>query len=198
MNIGPKVSSAVIENADPGITLLGFKPRSAIPDWANLRESYFVCPDEQSVKGSTSLFVALIQELVSQDRVAMCAFTSRSRASIPRLSVLIPQIEEFDDDNYLVKSTGFNMVVLPYTDDIRQLPIPYMPRPESNLVDKAKEIIQDLELQDACPDRFADPALQQHFAALQALALDENKAPHIEDTLVPNPEAMQSVLVYAK
>ena len=42
-----------------GLTLLGFKPLSALKDWHQLTPSRFVYPDERAVKGSTAAFVAL-------------------------------------------------------------------------------------------------------------------------------------------
>lgn len=42
-----------------GLTLLGFKPLSALKDWHQLSPSRFVYPDERAVKGSTAAFAAL-------------------------------------------------------------------------------------------------------------------------------------------
>ena len=47
-----------------GITLIGFKPKSLIKPYHNLRTSYFLYPDEEHVSGSSQFFDALIDELI--------------------------------------------------------------------------------------------------------------------------------------
>lgn len=48
----------------PGITLIGFKPKNLIKPYHNLKSSYFLYPDEEHVAGSSQLFDGLIDELV--------------------------------------------------------------------------------------------------------------------------------------
>ena len=44
----------------PGITLIGFKPRSFIKPYHNIRTSYFIYPDEEHVTGSSQFFDGLL------------------------------------------------------------------------------------------------------------------------------------------
>ena len=44
----------------PGITLVGFKPKSLIKSYHNIRTSYFLYPDEEHIAGSQQFFDALI------------------------------------------------------------------------------------------------------------------------------------------
>jgi len=43
----------------PGISLVGFRPMSALKDHHNLRTGYFLYPDENEMKGATTAFAAL-------------------------------------------------------------------------------------------------------------------------------------------
>lgn len=44
----------------PGMTLIGFKPKSLIKPYHNLRTSYFLYPDEEHITGSSQFFDSLI------------------------------------------------------------------------------------------------------------------------------------------
>lgn len=83
----------VVKNfEEPGIVLLGFKPRTALKPYHHLRPSQFIYPDETSIKGSTTLFNALLRRCAERDKVAICRFTMRTSAA-PRLVALYPQVE---------------------------------------------------------------------------------------------------------
>lgn len=45
----------------PGIYLIGFKPKKLIKPYHNLRPSYFLYPDEEHVSGSTQFIDALLE-----------------------------------------------------------------------------------------------------------------------------------------
>lgn len=61
----------------PGLSLIGFKPKSYIKPYHNLRPSYFLYPDEEHVGGSSQFFDALIEELSEQNKVAIVKITPR-------------------------------------------------------------------------------------------------------------------------
>mmetsp|Transcript_28758 Transcript_28758/g.25875 ORF Transcript_28758/g.25875 Transcript_28758/m.25875 type:complete len:396 (+) Transcript_28758:39-1226(+) len=46
---------------DPGIKLMGFKPKSRIKSYHNIRSSYFMYPDEDRITGSSQMVDALIK-----------------------------------------------------------------------------------------------------------------------------------------
>lgn len=75
----------------PGFRLMGFKPRSALKLYHNLRTSNFIYPDEKVVKGSTVCFAALLDRMLSMDKIAICRFTARA-AVAPRFVALVPQV----------------------------------------------------------------------------------------------------------
>lgn len=73
----------------PGMKLMGFKPRSRIKDYHNVRASYFINADDARVTNSSQVMDALIKTLVAQDKVAIVRFIPRE-ASVVRFCALIP------------------------------------------------------------------------------------------------------------
>ena len=62
----------------PGITLIGFKPKSVIKPYHNIRTSYFLYPDEEHVSGSSQFFDALIDQLVESNQVGIIKIMPRN------------------------------------------------------------------------------------------------------------------------
>ena len=54
-----------------GITLMGFKPRSFLKTYHNVKHSTFVFPDEKKVVGSQQCADALIKEMIRKDKIAI-------------------------------------------------------------------------------------------------------------------------------
>lgn len=79
-----------------GLALLGFKPRTCLKPWHTWRQSNFVYPDERSLPGSTTAFIALHDAMLGTDRVALCAYV-RSRNTEPRL-VALAAAQELRDE----------------------------------------------------------------------------------------------------
>jgi hypothetical protein len=46
---------------EPGLALVGFKPRACLKAKLNYRTSYFLYPDEDTVAGSSAFFDALLK-----------------------------------------------------------------------------------------------------------------------------------------
>jgi ATP-dependent DNA helicase 2 subunit 1 len=57
--------------------LIGFKPKSSLKPYYNIRPSYFIYPDEEHVKGSSQFFDALINNLIEKDKIALVRFQPR-------------------------------------------------------------------------------------------------------------------------
>lgn len=51
--------------APPGMKLMGFKPRSYLKVYHNIKHSYFMYPDEKKTKGASQCSDALIKEMLS-------------------------------------------------------------------------------------------------------------------------------------
>ncbi|GBG24518.1 ATP-dependent DNA helicase II subunit 1 [Hondaea fermentalgiana] len=102
-------------------TLLGFKDRDLLKPWHSVRSSYFVVPTEKPIRGSTKLFAALLDSLLCRKYIMICSGVLR-RSEPVKLFAFMPRPERVnEDDETLVDPAGFDVVVLPWANDIRNL-----------------------------------------------------------------------------
>ncbi|PHT39225.1 ATP-dependent DNA helicase 2 subunit KU70 [Capsicum baccatum] len=142
------------------LRLLGFKPLTCLKDYHNLKPATFVFPSDEEVIGGTCLFVALHRSMVRLKRFAVAFYGSSSH---PQLVALVAQLHT--DPNSAPHATD---------DQIK----------------KASALVKRIDLKDFSVCQFANPALQRHYAVLQALALDEDEMPEIKDETLPDEEGM--------
>ena len=117
----------------PGLRVMGFKPRSKLKQWQNLRSSSFIYPDDSTIRGSVTAFAALFQKMVELDKIAIARFTPRVNTP-PKFCALLPQVERVDDDTGdVLIPNGFVVIYLPYLDDYRELDV------EDGVVDPSPE-----------------------------------------------------------
>lgn len=182
---------------NPGIKLMGFKSFDSIKPYYNIRESYFLYPDEYLTHGASQLCDALIKQMTSKNKVAIVKFIPREGANI-RFCALVPQKETFDED-YFQTPPGFNLIFLPYADEIRSSEdILKKHKFKQGSVSKeeseaAKKLIKKMNI-DFDSRNFENPSIQKFYATLQALALGEQDIEQVEDYLNPNNEALSKVL----
>ena len=182
---------------EPGMKLMGFKSIERIKPYYNIRESYFIYPNELYSNGSSKLIDALIKQMLNKNKCAIVKFIARE-GSVIKLCALIPQAEKYDED-YFQTPPGFNMIVLPWADDIRSNADimarnpKEMPLPNDNQNELAKKIIKKMNISFDCR-AFENYELQKFYATLQALALDEPNIEPVEDTMQPNEEGLERVL----
>lgn len=183
---------------EPIIRLIGFKPQSMLPMWANIKQATFLYPSEDHFIGSTRVFSALHQKLVKSNLMALTWFIARRNAA-PVIAALIPTLGAPDDDSKSnpagVSMTGcpqgLHLIPLPFADDIRQNPP--MPQGEDplrapdSLVNLMRDVVRQLSLPKGIydPSKYPNPALQWHYRILQALALEEDLPEHPEDKTKP-------------
>lgn len=105
----------------PGLQIICFKPISSLKWNDNVRSPYFVYPSEGYIEGSSKAFVALLTSMAKKQKYALARLIAR-KSSEPRLVALLPQ-EEVADELGQVQPSGFNVVFLPYLDDIRDIPV---------------------------------------------------------------------------
>ena len=186
-----------IKNIDNyGMKLMGFKDKSSIKPYYNIRSSYFVYPDESVTEGASQLFDALIKQLTVKDKVAIVKFVSRE-GTIVRFCALYPQKEVFDEDLFQTPP-GFNLVFMPYADEIRSTEdILKKNKIEADHVSEkqfeaAKKLIKKMNI-DFDSRNFENPTLQKFYSTLQALALGENEIEKTEDSLKPNKEGIKNL-----
>ena len=180
----------------PGIKLLGFKSINSIKPYYNIRESYFIYPNENISNGSGQLCDALIKQMSNKNKCAIVKFIGREGSNI-KICALIPQKESFDED-YFQTPPGFNMIILPFADDIRSsseimskvIKVDNVNNEESEI---SKKLIKKMNISFDCRN-FENVSLQKFYATLQALALEENETENVEDLIQPDNEALEKVL----
>ncbi|KAL9263747.1 ATP-dependent DNA helicase 2 subunit KU70-like protein [Drosera capensis] len=152
------------------LCLLGFKPLNCLKDYHNLRPSTFLYPSDEEVMGSTQIFVALHRSMLLLKRFAVAFYGS---AANPHLVALIAQEE-------IATSSGQD-----YVDE--SLRTPYA---SEDQIKKAEAVMKRVDLKDFSVCQFSNPALQRHYAALQALALGEDELPDVKDETLPDEKGL--------
>ncbi|KAE9029584.1 hypothetical protein PR003_g12164 [Phytophthora rubi] len=177
----------------PGLQLICFKPFSSLKWNENIRSPYFVYPCDGYIEGSSTAFMAILNSMVRKKKFALARLIAR-KTSEPRLVALVPQEEE-NDEMGQVQPSGFNVIFLPYLDDIRDIPVDPVTSVDQEKIDAAKHLISTLKLTEA--PSFENPELQKHYAAIQALALDEEvlEFDETKDTTLPDAEGFAQVEV---
>ena len=151
----------------------------------NIKHSYFIYPDESSVKGSTRLFADLLDRMAEKEKIAVCRYIARSY-SMPRLVALIPERDS--------KSIcGFHMITLPFADDLRDFKKPEKPAETSDeQVSKALEIIENLKVPSGfTASSFENPVIKRHYSLLQAHALGR-EMDEFKDSTMPDADAIDA------
>ena len=177
---------------EPSLTLMGFKPRSALAKHHNLRTAQFVYPHEKNISGSTRAFAALHDRMIAKDKITICRLITQAGGE-PRFVALLPQPEVRNPETrVMIQGPGMHLVTLPYADDIRDLAISGrdLPPPTAQQVNAAKAVVTSIDLEEFDTDAFADPAIQRHLTALESMALQRDDVGEVEDAVMPDEEAM--------
>lgn len=182
---------------EPIIRIIGFKPMSKLPFWANVKNSTFLYPSEEDYVGSTRVYSALHRKLAKDTIFGLCWFIPRRNAT-PVMAALVPtlSISDTPDSRNLAAVSptgapqGLHLIPLPFADDIRANPPLTTSNPihaPDTLTDLMRPIVQQLQLPKAMydPSRYPNPSLQWHYRILQALALEEDLPEKAEDKTVP-------------
>ncbi|KAF6225594.1 hypothetical protein HO133_009594 [Letharia lupina] len=182
----PEEVSSLRHFGDPGIRIIGFKPLSMLPIWANIRHSTFIYPSEDDYVGSTRVFSALQQKLLKDQKIGIAWFVARKNAT-PVIAAVLPGAEKLDENGAQIIPPGMWLTPLPFADDIRQNPETNLIRAPEGLIDRMREVVQQLQLPKAMydPRKYPNPALQWHYRILQAMALEEDLPEKPEDKTVP-------------
>ena len=135
--------------------------------------------------------------MANKKKCAIVKFVARE-GSVVKFCALLPQLEKYDED-YFQTPPGFNLIVLPWADDIRSNSdilsknpkiLPKVSEEQSEL---AKKLIKKMNISFDCR-AFENFELQKFYSTLQALALEEPNIEPIEDTLQPHTEGLEKVL----
>lgn len=201
------------EFGEPSLQLMGFKSMDRLKPYFNIKPSYFMYPDEERIQGSTLLFHSLIIAMKELNQFGIAKFIPRKSSGL-RFVALIPQPEVINKETkQQEKPNGIHIIFLPFADDIRKIVVPNHVRvfdlnnQDSNennnndnnndnnnnkgdlIVHKAKEIIDKLEIKAENYSAPANPVLQKHYDALEAIALEEDiNENDFVDEIMPNDE----------
>ncbi|CAI6334498.1 unnamed protein product [Periconia digitata] len=172
---------------EPVLRIIGFKPLSYLPIWANVGKATFIYPSEVDFVGSTRVFSALQQKLLKSSKMALSWFIARKNAA-PILAAIIPGEERVDEGGEQTWPPGLWIVPLPFADDIRPCP-EHKCEPVSTpeLTDKMRVIMEQLQLPKGVydPSKYPNPDLQWFYKILQAMALEEEIPEKADDKTVP-------------
>ena len=141
---------------DPVIRIVGFKPLSALPFWANIKQPTFIYPSEADYVGSTRVFSALYQKLLKDEKMALVWFVPRKNAA-PVLGAMIAAAEKTDENDVQRIPPGMWIIPLPFADDVRQNPETTLNVAPETLIDRMRAIIQQLQLPKARYDPLKYP-----------------------------------------
>uniref|UniRef100_A0A8C2KH40 DNA helicase n=1 Tax=Cyprinus carpio TaxID=7962 RepID=A0A8C2KH40_CYPCA len=177
---------------DPGLVLMGFKSMERLKLHHHIRPALFIYPEEEQISGSSCVFTALLLKCSEKNVFALCRYIPR-RNTPPRFVALVPQREELDQSQTQATPPGFNVIFLPFADDIRTLDAHVGPTASDEQVDKMKEIVHKLRFKYKS-DAFENPVLQQHYRNLEALALNMLEPEPIEDLTMPKVQMMDARL----
>jgi len=179
----------------PGMMLLGFKHRSALPDNIYSKPCSFMYPDDQNIIGSKRLFRALWQRCLEREKIAICLFMCK-RKSVPRYVALVPvEAAQPDDKNYrsLLSGDGFKIVYLPEARDIRHIDMCDWNNIGNTATDEGVELFEKVIKKltvNYQPNLINDPNLEVLQSNLLALALniksDKEDLSQLPDPAVQN------------
>ncbi|KAF1961925.1 ATP-dependent DNA helicase-like protein II subunit 1 [Byssothecium circinans] len=172
---------------EPIIRIIGFKPLSSLPIWANIGKATFLYPSEADFIGSTRVFSALQQKLLKSRKMGLSWFVARKNAA-PVLAAIIPGEERYDENGEQTSPPGLWLVPLPFADDIRPCPEqPPEPVTTPELTDKMRVVMEQLQLPKGVydPSKYPNPDLQWFYRILQAMALEEEIPEKAEDKTIP-------------
>ncbi len=124
----------------------------------------------QRISDSSRAFKALILAMIELKQCAICRLIPR-RGVVARFVALVPQPEKADEQGGIIQPAGMWMVFLPFADDIRKLKFEPTPIADDRLKLAAKKVVDKLTLPEL--PTIPNPALQKHYAVIQAVALQE-------------------------
>ena len=181
--------------------LMGFKPKSYLKVYHNLKHSYFVYPDEKKVTGSSQCTDALIKEMIKAEKVAIVKFVPRENSAV-RFCALVAQEEQIDPKDGFQTPAGFQLIPLPFADDLRDNKSIFeaagITQKDQGIMDtlskeeknSAKLLVKNLNIEFDSRN-FENPSIQKFFTGLQALALNEDQPEEFEDLLEPDYEGLK-------
>jgi Ku70/Ku80 beta-barrel domain len=104
---------------EPGLTILGFKPRESVPFFHSIHFPLIIYPNDKEVQGSTAAFAQLHNAMLRKGVVAIGEAHHREYWQ-SRLVAVIP-LEKTTSDDVSGRPAGMLVIKLPFEDDIRAI-----------------------------------------------------------------------------
>lgn len=174
-----------------GIHVLGFKPRTCLKPYQQVRSSGFLYPNEKEFPGSAKQFLSFQQKMIELDQIAICSFAASRTIGLDMVA-LVAQQELLDDFGNQVEPPGMHVIFLPFADDARHPELKHRDKNVHFATDEQKEaaksMIAALDLEDFDSSDINNPSLQRHYDVLQCIALEEEPdIDQMEDNTLPDP-----------
>ena len=174
-----------------GLTLIGFKHKSALKPYHNVQAPILVLPDDKQFSNSSTAVHALVTEMAAMDKVAIAKVKLLTISSV-RFCALVPQLEATDKEG-VKQPCGFQLIMLPYADDVRKLDAVYPSshsEPGKTDIAVAMKLVHNLSIGEFNPKSFENPEMQKFFESLEAMALGKGQVAQGKDLLLPDYEAL--------
>ena len=152
---------ATIRNfGEPIIRIIGFKGIRTVnlPLWANIKGAIFIVPSEESFVGSTRVFSALHGKMERDGKFAIAWFVAR-RNAVPQIAAIFADRDRSTKEEVETFPFGLWLVPLPFADDIRDNPDTTTITAPDPLVDKMRQVVQQLQLPKGqyAPEKYPNP-----------------------------------------
>ncbi|KAI9471806.1 MAG: SPOC like C-terminal domain-containing protein [Benjaminiella poitrasii] len=150
---------------EPGLRILGFRDSKALKANHQISHPYFIYPDESQYKEMNA---------------------------IPKIVALLPQAEKLDKGDQ-TSPPGFQLIVLPFADEIRSIPPYTVPQGYEHASNTAKQLIEKFKITEGYnPMKYHNSYLQSHKNMIQKIALDSDDV--FNDSIIPDYQFIESKL----
>ncbi|KAJ3325142.1 X-ray repair cross-complementing protein 6 [Boothiomyces sp. JEL0866] len=170
----------------PGLKLLGFRPIEDIKDKFNIKPSIFMVPDESRYQGSTKFFVHLVDRMHVNRKAAFATLIARKGASIKFVALLPQRAAKKSEEIPIDIPCGFNIIILPFADDMRHIEAPIIDYPKESLLGPACDIVKNLTNSSFDFQAIRNPVLEKFYSHLKAVSLNRLEQEEINDETLPN------------
>ncbi|KAJ3276754.1 X-ray repair cross-complementing protein 6 [Terramyces sp. JEL0728] len=176
-----------------GLKLLGFRPIDAIKDKFNIKSSIFMVPDESRYLGSSKFFVQLVDRMHAKRVAAFGTLIARKNARI-KLVALLPQVSNVltligkkkSDESPVDIPCGFNIIILPFADDLRHVEAPIIDYPNETHLALACDIVKKLTKPDFDITSIHNPVIEKFYAQVKAISLNRQEQEETIDETLPD------------
>eukprot|EP00798_Chlamydomonas_sp_ICE-L_P027583 gene27583-7218_t len=169
--------------------------------------SYFLRPNDSDISGSSTVFKAILDAMIRQDKIAICR-AQIGHAGTASLAAVLPQIEVRDQFQVQLQPEGMHIIKLPFMDDLRYPGTDFKVAGNKAVVASEAAIEKASALMDAITfkkdhegkvefntEDVPNPSMQRIAQVIEAVALG-SKTPPIEefnDATAPDVKVMEGL-----